>query len=202
MYRKPLFLFALLLGALLITACGTPTVAPAPPAPPSPTALAPLSQFTPDLQRGHQLWFDKQCVTCHGPDALGGVGPALASTDISFDRFLGQVRNALPPKPAFSAAELSTEDAYNLYAWLQSLSPRAVRRTPPPAPTLAPGQVLGMTLWTQNGCDRCHGAFAQGSPQAPRLAGISYPYERERALMRRTADRIRSTVQSTSGIPC
>jgi hypothetical protein len=117
--------------------------------------------------------------------AQGGIGGELAGTSKPFADFLHIVRTALPPKPAYNQAELPDQDAYNVYVWLQSLGPES-NVEPVAAPVLPEGEVLGMTLWTQYECDQCHGAFAQGSATAPPLAGISYPYEMERANMRQT----------------
>ena len=47
-----------------------------------------------------------------------------------------------------------------------------------------------MSLWTGFQCAECHGAFAQGTSRGSALAGISYPYELERAKMRQTAGEI------------
>jgi hypothetical protein len=120
--------------------------------------------------------------------AEGGVGPRLAGTILPFDRFLDKLRTALPPKPAFSQAELSDQDVYNLYGWLQNLGQIEPVSAGPAA--LLPGQVLGMQLWTEGRCDSCHGAFAQGSAIAPPLVESGFPFEMERAKMRQTADTI------------
>lgn len=47
---------------------------------------------------------------------------------------------------------------------------------------MSPGQVLGMQVWTAGQCDSCQGAFAQG--------GLNFPFEPERANMRRMAGTI------------
>ena len=186
---KPLFaIFTAMLLLAALTACGVATPRPASP-PPTNTPAPALSLAEPDLARGQQVWLDKQCAACHGEIGQGGIGPTLGHTPLAFDTFLHKVRTALPPKPAFSAAELPEQDAYNVYGWLQTAraQPVANRAT---GPQLAEGQVLGMTLWTQYECDQCHGAFAQGSVEAPTLAGLTYPYEMERATMRLTGDEI------------
>ena len=172
---------------VLLTACGE-VLAPAPALPTTtPQAEATANLSPPDLARGQQVFLDKQCAACHGAFAEGGIGPAMAGIAMPFDEFLHVIRTALPPKPAFNEVELTTQDAYNVYGWLQGLEQAGI--TPPaPTPVLPSGEVLGMTLWTEGKCDTCHGAFAQGSPNGPPLAGISYPYEVERARMRQTAD--------------
>jgi mono/diheme cytochrome c family protein len=182
-----ILLLTLLVATWLVACADTFEPAPDPPAPtPQPDSVSNLTP--PDLAQGQQLYTDKQCRACHGPSAEGGIGPKLAGTANPFPDFLHTVRTALPPKPAFSEADLSTQAVYDIYGWLQNLGP--AQAAPAAAPTLPAGEVLGMTLWTEGRCDTCHGAFAQGSPDAPALVNISYPYEMERARMRQTADTI------------
>ncbi len=184
----PGWITGILILLLAVTGCSNtriPTKVAAPPAPTT-TPTTSLVLAEPDTARGQQVYLDKQCAACHGPVAEGGVGSKMAGTTLPFDQFLHKVRTALPPKPAFGDKELTTQDAYHIYGWLQSLKPGEA--TPAaPAPTLAPGQVLGMQVWTEGKCDTCHGAFAQGSPDGPTLAGLGFPFEMERAKMRRTA---------------
>lgn len=190
MTRLVTLLIAACVAILLLAACGNSAeqLAPAPP-PPTNTPAPALVLSQPDTARGYQVWLDKQCTACHGPAGQGGIGPALNHTPLAFDDFLHKVRTALPPKPAFSATELPDQDAYNVYGWLQTTNAEPVANRAG-GPQLAEGQVLGMTLWTQYECDRCHGAFAQGSADAPTLAGLTFPYEMERANMRLTGDEI------------
>lgn len=185
--KTPLQLLLLALAALLLAACAD-TFAPAPT--PAATATPPeavAELVKPDLGRGQQVFLDKQCLACHGPQGEGGIGGVLAGTTMTFTDFQRVVRTALPPKPAFNEVELSSQDVYNVYGWLLSLD-RAAAAVP--TPVLEQGQILGMTLWTEGRCDTCHGAFAQGSASAPPLAGITFPYEMERAKMRQTAAEI------------
>ncbi|GAB4547686.1 MAG: hypothetical protein Kow0063_42410 [Anaerolineae bacterium] len=178
-----------LMTIVLLTACDE-VLAPAPVMPtatPQTEVAANLSP--PDLARGQQVYLDKQCAACHGSQGEGGISPRLAGITMPFDEYLHAIRTALPPKPAFNEIELTNQDAYNVYGWLQSLGQVSVAPVTP-TPTLLPGEMLGMTLWTEGKCDTCHGAFAQGSPNGPPLAGLSYPYEVERARMRQTADTI------------
>jgi mono/diheme cytochrome c family protein len=187
---KQSFLFTLLAMAtiFLLAACGE-TFAPAPDPPtatPQTETVANLAE--PDLARGQQLYLDKQCGACHGSLAEGGIGPRLSGAADSFDDFLHVLRTAQPPKPAFSETELTGQDVYNIYGWVQSLG--QIETDSAELPALEPGELLGMTLWTEGRCDTCHGAFAQGSPNGPVLAHLSYPYELERAKMRQTADTI------------
>lgn len=187
---KALTPLALLLAlSLLLSACAE-KLAPAPDLPSATTASQTESNLAkPDLARGQQVYLDKQCVTCHSATAGGGIGPKLASTSMPFDQFLTKIRTALPPKPAFNETELTTRDAYNIYGWLHSLD-QAGYAPAANVPVLPAGQVLGMKVSAEGQCDTCHGAFAQGSPNGPTLAGVSFPFEMERAKMRHTASAI------------
>jgi len=185
--RPGILLAAVTLSALLLAACAG-RLAPAPVVPTqSPSSTADLGPA--DLARGQQVYFDKQCVACHNASGTGGIGASLAGTPLTFDEFLHILRNAVPPKPAFSETELPAQDAYDVYSWLKSLK-SAGAASGAPTPQLGTGQVLGMTLWVQGGCDACHGAFAQGSPKGSPLAGISGTFEAERDRMRRSVPAI------------
>ena len=160
---------------------------------PAPTIMAvptsPLGTIVGDLAAGAQLWREKKCAACHGPAATGGMGGALANTPLPFDQFLLKIRNALPPKPAMNANDLSDAQAYSIYLWLRTLGAEPAKATPASTSAALPaGQILGIQVWVEKGCDQCHGAFAQGSPRAPALAGGNYPFERQRAVMRQYAE--------------
>lgn len=193
--RAPIVLPAvlvLLLAGLLFSACGDQPIAPMATAPPpnTPTPVVVYHLKAPDLKRGQQVYLDKQCAICHGNLGQGGVGPTLAGLTMPFEEFLHIQRTASPPKPRFNRSELSEQDAYNVYVWLQSINLQEANAQPGAEIQLPEGEILGMTLWTTHGCDKCHGAFAQGSATAPGLVQISYPYEMERAKMRQTGDEI------------
>lgn len=161
------------------------------PAPPRPTlqSSAISSTVTGDPAEGARLWREKQCGACHGATALGGIGKPLANTALPFDQFLSKIRNAIPPKPAMNATDLSDAQAYSVYLWLHALDTKLVQSVPVSVPAALPaGQILGIQIWTEKGCDQCHGAFAQGSLRAPALAGEGFPFERQRAVMRQFAD--------------
>ena len=183
--RRALALVGLLALLLAITGCASRA-----PAPERPTIQVSTTNATllGDPAEGARLWKDKQCSACHGQTALGGIGGPLAATPLRFDQYLSQVRNAIPPKPAMSTADLSDAQAYSIYLWLGTLSTVASTTVPATPAPLPNGQLLGIQLWTDKGCDRCHGAFGQGSDKAPALARESYPFERQRAVMRQSAD--------------
>ncbi len=193
---KKILLLAIFI--LTLTACADNRVAaPARPTLQSTTLKTTLSG---DPVQGAQLYREKQCVACHGATALGGIGKPLANTALPIDQFISKIRNAIPPKPAMTADDLSDNDAYSIYLWLHSTNTQAAKATPAPAPAALPaGQILGIQVWVDKGCDDCHGAFAQGGPRAPKLAGENYPFERQRAVMRQFAEQ--NPAHSEKNIP-
>lgn len=193
--KKIIFLSALLV--LTLSACADPRVA----APPRPTiqSVAANTTLTGDVGEGARLYREKQCVACHGATALGGIGKPLANTTLPFDAFLSKIRNAMPPKPAMNATDLPDAEAYSIYLWLHAIGTEATKATPAPKPVLPSGQLLGIQVWVDKGCDQCHGAFAQGGPRAPKLAGENYPFERQRAVMRQFAEQ--NPAHSEKNIP-
>ncbi len=182
------FCACVIVFAFALTACEQR--APAPPRPTSVSA-APSGTVAGDAFAGSKLWQEKQCIACHGPTGAGGMGGALANTTLPFDQFLSQVRNAIPPKPAMSAQDLSDAEAYSIYLWLntQASTGKLVSAAITPA-ALPEGQILGIQVWNEKQCGECHGAFAQGSDKGMQLAGQAYPFERQRAVMRASADKI------------
>jgi mono/diheme cytochrome c family protein len=119
-----------------------PTPAPAATEPPVATAVPPAPAATEppvataaatvqlDPAAGQQIWQSKPCSGCHGPNAEGKIGPALAGTGLTFDAVLLRVRAGKGPMPAFTTDQVSDLEVQQIYTWLRSL--------PPPAPTAAP----------------------------------------------------------------
>ncbi len=184
-----LFGFAIM---FILSGCGE-SIAIIPPQPTN-TPVKMAGVHIPNLEQGQQAWREQQCDACHGPIGLGGIGPVLASTALNYDDFLRIVRTAIPPKPAFTTDMLSDDSAYDIYAWLRTQQPAIG----PVGPTLestesetpSTEEIMGMTIWTCRECDSCHGIFAQGGPESPALAELSYPVEEELTRMRQTADEI------------
>jgi mono/diheme cytochrome c family protein len=197
-----------LLGAALafaLAGCyGSETPALTHPTYPAPTIsilpTRPIGTVAGDVTAGAQLWSEKKCNACHGRNATGGMGGVLANTALPFDQFLSKIRNAIPPKPAMNANDLSDDQAYSIFLWLHAPSTTAAKPEPVSAPAALPAeQILGIQVWTEKGCDQCHGAFAQGSPRAPALAGENYPFERQRAVIRQFTDQ--NPAHSEKNIP-
>jgi mono/diheme cytochrome c family protein len=55
------------------------------------------------------------CVSCHGQDFSGGMGPALAGTSLAEEDFTATVRDGRGSMPAFSADQIADEELTALY---------------------------------------------------------------------------------------
>ncbi|OQY30654.1 MAG: hypothetical protein B6243_09920 [Anaerolineaceae bacterium 4572_5.2] len=194
-HLKQFLLPMIFLLAITLVGCnGASTPATAPPQPTN-TPIQQTAERIPDVERGRQTWLEQHCADCHGPIGLGGIGPMLAATPLDFDEFLHIVRTAIAPKPAYTPEMLSDGQVYDIYAWLRTQQAYTEPSVPTELPTSALNtpsveDAMGMTIWTYGRCDTCHGVFAQGGPDAPPLASITYPVEEELERMRNQADEI------------
>ncbi len=77
-----------------------------------------------DAEHGFELYESVECSACHGSDAQGMMGPALAGTRLSLAEVRQQVRSPSSRRmPAFSVEELSDEDLADIFAYLNGLEP-------------------------------------------------------------------------------
>ncbi len=198
---KKLPAYLALVVALVLVGCNTTADEPLATAPSKPVTVAGNleANYIPNTEMGRQAWLEQQCDDCHGPIGMGGIGPKLADTAMSFDSFLVTVRTAILPKPAYPAEVLPGERVYDIYAWLRAQQNQPVAPAPTTSTTELPSfggetpsieDAMGMTIWSYGGCSVCHGVFAQGGKDAPPLAGINYPVEEELSRMRQTASEI------------
>lgn len=181
------------LALLMLVAVGVSACQALPPAVPTPVpSVAPqTAAYIPSLENGEMAWSNARCSACHGPSALGGIGPQLAATKLPYAQFVQAVRNAVPPKPAYDEATLPGQTVYDIYAWVRTQLPPA---KPIASPTRTPTgalsemeQAMSMTIWTCKKCSTCHGVFAQGSATAPALAGVSEVEQKVLDQMRSTS---------------
>jgi mono/diheme cytochrome c family protein len=135
-----------------------------------PTPQVELPQ-EPDPVVGAQLWAEKPCANCHGPEAMGDFGPRLAGTVLEFDEVLLRVRAGKAAMPAFSEEEVSDLELRHLYAWLRSLAPPTPAPEPtetlaPDAPTATPRAALPpsghlIAFWEHVNWVKVHSDFAK-----------------------------------------
>lgn len=109
-----------LLTATLLMSCGTgaalgPTATPEPPTP-TPVEVSAADD-------GFALYVEAGCVACHGDNAEGGIGPALAGH--TREQVFAQVRNPQGAMPAFSEDQVSDDDLEKIAAYIVSLGPPA-----------------------------------------------------------------------------
>lgn len=180
-----IFLFLLTLGTISCAATSAPVIPPSIPTP----GMTVKAQI-PNLEQGQVAWHKAQCSACHGPLALGGIGPQLASTSLSYEQFLHRVQTSCSPQAAYPETQLPDQAVYNIYAWVRTQIPPTQWTAPGPAPTPnKPSDLvkeMSMMVWTNRQCDECHGVFAQGGPKGPTLAGLNDPVEQELARMRQS----------------
>jgi ubiquinol-cytochrome c reductase cytochrome c subunit len=141
-----------------------------------------------DPRVGRALFMRDGCYECHGTvgegsgqRGSGGWGPMLAPRPIPFDAVLAQLRRPRDEMPAYSAINLSDEDAANIYAYLLSipigkaasdisLLAALVPRGGPQTHLGSASVSSGETVYTAN-CSSCHGAQGTGQPDVfPPLA--------------------------------
>jgi mono/diheme cytochrome c family protein len=153
------------------------TVAPAQPtSEPSMPLVTPLLPEQPDPTIGQQLWSEKPCMSCHGANAEGNVGPKLAGTGLSFDQVLLRVRTGAPPMPAFTENEISDLEVRHIYAWLQSLGQPA--HTPTQSSSDLPPTDALLAMWQHVNDMKVKSDFAKDLPEredsddAGRLASL------------------------------
>ncbi len=119
-----------------------------------------------------------QCASCHGANAEGGFGPALAGAPIveNADQFASIVKNGLGAMPPF--AQLSDQEIADLRAYLGSLgggATEAPKEEAAPAPAAAAAVDPAVMSEGENlylaSCAGCHQPNGAGVATFPALAG-------------------------------
>jgi cytochrome c553 len=122
-------------------------------------APAPAASVQPagDAKAGKDLWQGNttSCKNCHGVDAEGGFGPALAGRRYTVDQLIDTVREPRAPMPAFIDSQVSEKDAADFAEYFASLP--VPEKTAPWRFTLPPNAPRGQVIAVQNiGCGMCH----------------------------------------------
>jgi mono/diheme cytochrome c family protein len=119
--------------------------------------------------RGRKIFQSKSCIECHAVQGKGGrAGPDLGGSQrppLTIVQFAGLMWNHSPdtwctvggrsiPRPSFEAQEIADLIAY--FASLRYFEP-------------AGSSPAGQLLFSERGCDHCHGSSAEGTHEGPAL---------------------------------
>ncbi|KIL42477.1 cytochrome c-551 [Gordoniibacillus kamchatkensis] len=107
--------------AVCLSGCGTnPAPAPAAPAP-APAAPAPAPAAGGTTTVDAQAIYKQNCMSCHGADLSGGVGPNLqkVGSRLSADQITAQIANGKGAMPPFKGT-LKDPDIAALAGWLEA----------------------------------------------------------------------------------
>jgi PQQ-dependent dehydrogenase (methanol/ethanol family) len=118
-----------------------------------------------------RVLYQQTCQSCHGGDAQGGRGPALANGNFSVGNSDGDlfrtVQRGIPGTgmPAFSA--LPDDTIWRILAYLRSLNTRSAG-----ANEVVPGDPRAgkAMFFAKAGCSRCHEVNEQGENIGPDLS--------------------------------
>ena len=122
---------------------------------------------------GRQLYTDN-CVSCHGENGAGGVGPALNSRELLQTTpdltFASLIQTGVPGAlmPAWGQAHggpFTDEQVAQLVAFIRGWEPTAPEIAPV---STEPDPVRGAVIFS-NTCYICHGENGRGTDRAPKL---------------------------------
>lgn len=129
------------------------------------------------ISRGRTI-YNEQCVSCHGAQGEGGVGPALNNRTVlknTLDSvFFSVIRSGVPSTqmPAWSVdfgGPLTDEDVRDVVAFIRAWEPTA----PEIAPVVfTPDAARGALLFSGT-CAVCHGENGAGTDKAPKLNDVA-----------------------------
>jgi molybdopterin-containing oxidoreductase family iron-sulfur binding subunit len=88
-------------------------------------AARPLPAGAPTKVDVPAVWSESSCAACHGPDAMGGLGPPLAGTALAFEQYEKVVREGRGMMPAVPKKDVSDKELKEIYNYTHSaaLSP-------------------------------------------------------------------------------
>lgn len=93
---------------------------PVPAQTPEPAPVPPFGYGNP--VKGKALYRSTGCLLCHGLQAGGGIGPALAGIRVDFATFLTTVRVPSDTMPPYLEDQVTNQDVRDILAYLISMS--------------------------------------------------------------------------------
>lgn len=147
-----------------------------------------------DAAYGEQVYHRVACAECHGENGQGSDGPPLLKLKITFPDFVHWVRNAsngMDPQPP---AVVSDAELADIYAFIGA-SPKAANSQPAsPSKTKSESSAdsskpekeegaagggdskvqleNGKKLFSNQGCDKCHGPDGQGGAAMTKISPL------------------------------
>jgi mono/diheme cytochrome c family protein len=138
-------------------------------------AASPASVPAGDPSRGWRVFQERGCVSCHGPSSSGAASAPTFGPDRplppTFSEFGAALLNHVPQMEQATAVEhldwpkLQGNDLNDLVVFVYSLHYLEPSGSPQ----------VGRSVFAWRGCDRCHGAEADGG-SAPALRGRGQTY--------------------------
>lgn len=136
------------------------------------TIKNPYSGDAAAVQAGKVL-YQQTCEACHGGEAEGGRGPALATGNFTHGGEDGDlfrtIRTGVPgtQMPAFST--LPTENVWRIITYLRSLNTNNAAANEVVQGNPAAGEAI---FWDKGGCGRCHEVNERGATVGPDLSEV------------------------------
>jgi mono/diheme cytochrome c family protein len=112
-----------------------------------------------DIDHGKQLWAQKLCKSCHGPNGEGLYAGPRAGDGKSLEAWIAQVRTPRANMPHFNDVQVSDQEIADIWQYMQSLSAPASFK--PVTYTPGPHDSAGLVLVNQERCVACHGDYTQ-----------------------------------------
>lgn len=145
-----------------------------------------------NAQNGKQMFSSEGCGKCHGSEGQGQnsvtsiAGPQIAPPPLSFQEFVGFLRQPGGQMPPFSNEKVSETQLADIYVFLRAAAPGTQTNTAP-----AGNAENGKRIFVSYGCYECHDRNAQGARgTAPRLGPPPIPFEAFARQVRHPADQM------------
>jgi molybdopterin-containing oxidoreductase family iron-sulfur binding subunit len=132
--------------------------------------------------------WDTTCAVCHGKQAEGGIGPALAQKKIAFDQYEKIVRSGKGTMPAVPASKISDAKLKEIYEFTENAKAEPAAKAPDKAAAKTAdagvvNKVAAPPEWSSSSCAACHGPDAMGG-LGPPLAGTTLAFEQYEHIVR------------------